>query len=71
MPNAGIWTTNIHDCLHAKVWPVLGGGYHLIHHTSYKHNYGHYFTYMDWLFNTLETPEEYEFTKQQRQLKSR
>ncbi len=37
---AGVWTTNIHDCVHGKVWPIMGAGYHLIHHTTYKHNYG-------------------------------
>ncbi|GFH31054.1 fatty acid hydroxylase domain-containing protein [Haematococcus lacustris] len=41
----GIWTTNIHDCIHGKVTPVMGAGYHTIHHTTYKHNYGHYFTF--------------------------
>jgi lathosterol oxidase len=55
-----IWTTNIHDCIHGKVAPVMGAGYHTIHHTTYRHNYGHYFTYMDKLFGTLVTPEEYE-----------
>ncbi len=38
----------------------MGAGYHTIHHTTYKHNYGHYFVYMDKLFGTLVTPEEYE-----------
>jgi sterol desaturase/sphingolipid hydroxylase (fatty acid hydroxylase superfamily) len=38
----------------------MGAGYHTIHHTVYKVNYGHYFTYMDWMFGTLETPEEHE-----------
>lgn len=42
----GVWTTNIHDCIHGAVWPVLGAGYHTIHHTTYKHNYGHYFIFM-------------------------
>lgn len=56
----GVWTTNIHDCIHGMVWPVMGAGYHTIHHTSYKHNYGHYFIFMDWLMGTLETPEEHE-----------
>lgn len=55
-----IWTTNIHDCIHGKVEPIMGAGYHTIHHTTYKHNYGHYFTYMDRIFGSLITPEEYE-----------
>ncbi len=61
----GVWTTNIHDCLHGKVWPVMGAGYHTIHHTTYKHNYGHYFVFMDWAFGTLETPEEHDAKKAQ------
>jgi len=55
-----VWTTNIHDCLHGKVDPIMGAGYHTIHHTTYKHNYGHYFTYMDRIFGTLITPEAFE-----------
>ncbi|XP_031499580.1 delta(7)-sterol-C5(6)-desaturase 1-like [Nymphaea colorata] len=53
----GVWTINIHDCIHGKVWPVMGGGYHKIHHTTYRHNYGGYTIFMDWLFGTLCTPE--------------
>ena len=41
----------------------MGAGFHTIHHTTYKHNYGHYFTFMDQLFGTLETPEEHEAIK--------
>ncbi|KAL0044025.1 hypothetical protein WJX82_003384 [Trebouxia sp. C0006] len=63
----GVWTTNIHDCIHAKVAPVMGAGYHALHHTVYNKNYGHYFTYMDKLHNTLFTPEEDEERRQQRQ----
>jgi hypothetical protein len=29
-----LWTANIHDCIDGKVWPVMGAGYHTIHHTS-------------------------------------
>ncbi|XP_068637313.1 delta(7)-sterol-C5(6)-desaturase-like [Aristolochia californica] len=53
----GIWTTNIHDCIHGKVWPIMGAGYHTIHHTTYRHNYGHYTLWMDWMFGTLLDPE--------------
>ena len=56
----GIWTTNIHDCIHGDVAPIMGAGYHTIHHTTYKHNYGHYTTYFDSLFHTLISPEEYD-----------
>mmetsp|Transcript_80583 Transcript_80583/g.163938 ORF Transcript_80583/g.163938 Transcript_80583/m.163938 type:complete len:344 (-) Transcript_80583:306-1337(-) len=56
----GVWTANIHDNIHGKVWPVMGAKYHTIHHTNYKTNYGHYFIFMDQLFGTLETPEEHD-----------
>lgn len=56
----GVWTVNIHDCLHGKVWPIMGAGYHAIHHTTYKHNYGHYFCFFDQLYNTLVLPEDYQ-----------
>ncbi|AQK90187.1 delta-7-sterol-C5 [Zea mays] len=54
----GVWTTNIHDCIHGKVWPVMGAGYHTIHHTTYRHNYGHYTVWMDWMFGTLREPDD-------------
>ncbi len=38
----------------------MGAGYHTIHHTAYKYNYGHYTTYMDRLFGTLLPPDEYD-----------
>ncbi|CAL9046517.1 delta(7)-sterol-C5(6)-desaturase-like isoform X1 [Musa acuminata AAA Group] len=53
-----VWTANIHDCIHGKIWPVMGAGYHTIHHTTYRHNYGHYTVWMDWMFGTLRDPEE-------------
>ncbi|CAN1122667.1 Delta(7)-sterol-C5(6)-desaturase 1 [Linum perenne] len=59
----GIWTANIHDCIHGKLWPVMGAGYHTIHHTTYRHNYGHYTIFMDWLLGTLRDPEEETFGK--------
>ncbi|KEH25364.1 delta(7)-sterol-C5(6)-desaturase-like protein [Medicago truncatula] len=55
-----IWSSNIHDCIHGKLWPFMGAGYHTIHHTTYCHNYGHYTIWMDWIFNTLRDPEEVE-----------
>ncbi|KAI3975346.1 hypothetical protein MKX01_032179 [Papaver californicum] len=51
-----VWTANIHDCIHGKLWPVMGAGYHTIHHTTYRHNYGHYTIWMDWMFGTLQDP---------------
>ena len=55
-----LWSSNIHDCIHGKLWPVMGAGYHTIHHTTYRHNYGHYTIWMDWIFSTLRDPEEVE-----------
>ncbi|RZS06593.1 hypothetical protein BHM03_00037279 [Ensete ventricosum] len=57
-----VWTENVHDCIHGKIWPVMGAGYHTIHHTTYRHNYGHYTIWMDWMFGTLRYPEQ-EFKK--------
>ncbi|KAH7850886.1 hypothetical protein Vadar_004192 [Vaccinium darrowii] len=51
-----IWTANIHDCIHGKLWPVMGAGYHTIHHITYRHNYGHFTVWMDWMFGTLRHP---------------
>lgn len=42
-----------------QVPPVMGAYYHTIHHTMYNKNYGHYFTFVDRLFGTLLTPEDY------------
>lgn len=53
----GVWTTNIHDNIHGNVFPIMGAGYHTIHHTTYRHNYGHYTILMDWMFGTLKTPK--------------
>lgn len=54
----GVWTTNIHDCIDGRVWGIMGAGFHTIHHTTYRHNYGHYTIFMDWLFGTLREPYE-------------
>ena len=45
----------------------MGAGYHTIHHTTYRHNYGHYFIYADWLHGTLVSPDEYEQQQKQKQ----
>jgi len=55
-----VWTTNIHDNIHVPCAPIMGAKYHTIHHTTYKHNYGHYTIYADKFFGTLISPEEYE-----------
>ncbi|XP_052195756.1 delta(7)-sterol-C5(6)-desaturase-like [Diospyros lotus] len=56
----GIWTANIHDCIDGKLWPIMGAGYHTIHHVTYRHNYGHFTIWMDWLFGTLRDPADDE-----------
>lgn len=61
----GIWTTNIHDTVDGKVPPLLGAGYHCLHHITYRHNFGHYTTYMDWLMGTLLSPEDYDRQRSQ------
>ena len=48
-----IWTTNIHDCVDNEWAPIMGSYYHTIHHTTYRHNYGQFFVYMDHIFGTL------------------
>lgn len=55
-----IWTANIHDCIHGNLWPIMGAGFHTIHHTTYRHNYGHYTVWMDWMFGTLRDPVDDE-----------
>lgn len=62
------WTTNIHDNLHGNLLPIMGAGWHTIHHTTYRHNYGHYFVFMDWLFGTLISPAELEAQQAARKL---
>ena len=52
-----IWTTNIHDCIDGACEPIMGAGYHLLHHTNYRTNYGHYLTYCDRIFGSLEVPK--------------
>ena len=54
-----VWTASIHDCIDLRMEPIMGAGYHTIHHTSYKHNYGHYTLLFDWMFGTLISPDEY------------
>ncbi|KGN54626.1 delta(7)-sterol-C5(6)-desaturase [Cucumis sativus] len=55
-----VWTANIHDGIHSRMWPVMGAGYHTIHHTRYRYNYGHYSIWMDWMFGTLLDPMDIE-----------
>ncbi|KAH7847446.1 hypothetical protein Vadar_026161 [Vaccinium darrowii] len=55
-----IWAANLHDCINVKLWPVMGAGYHTIHHITYRHNYGNYTIWMDWMFGTLRPPADDE-----------
>ncbi|KAL4326484.1 hypothetical protein AHAS_Ahas13G0004700 [Arachis hypogaea] len=56
----GIWTASIHDCINAKIWPIMGSGYHTVHHVTYRHNYGHLTIWMDWMFGTLVEPDDHK-----------
>ncbi len=60
-----LWTLSLTGLFIAQVWPIMGAGYHTIHHTNYKTNYGHYFVFFDQLFGTLQTPSEEEHVKAQ------
>ena len=42
----------------------MGSGFHTIHHTTYKHNYGHYTVLFDWLFGTLKYPDYKSYAKE-------
>lgn len=56
--NAMLWTHNLHDCIDAGLAPLMGAGFHTVHHTTYVDNYGQFFIYFDWLFGTLTAPED-------------
>ncbi|KAJ4847522.1 Delta(7)-sterol-C5(6)-desaturase 1 [Turnera subulata] len=53
-----IWTSSIHDTIHGGVWPIMGAGYHTIHHVTNHHNYGHWTIWMDWMLGTLRAPDQ-------------
>ena len=53
-----VWATNIHDSLEGQTEPIMGSWYHMAHHTHYSCNYGQYFIFCDWFWNTLEKPSE-------------
>lgn len=56
--NAMLWTHNLHDCIDSGLAPLMGAGFHTVHHTTYVDNYGQFFVYFDWLFGTLTAPED-------------
>ena len=51
-----IWSTSIHDTVQMQSEPIMGAGYHEIHHTDYRHNYGQFTILFDWMFGTLLVP---------------
>ena len=51
-----------------QVRPIMGAKYHTIHHITYRHNYGHYFTFMDRLFGSHLAPEDFDEDKERRDL---
>ena len=38
-----VWTSNIHDTITVNSEPIMGAGYHTLHHTTYRDNYGQFF----------------------------
>ena len=52
-----LWTANIHDTLIVGTEPFMGAGYHTLHHTLYRDNYGQCFIFFDWIHGTLTPPE--------------
>jgi len=52
-----VWTTNIHDTITCDSEPIMGAGYHTLHHTTYKDNYGQFFVFFDWVHETLLPPK--------------
>lgn len=52
----GVWATNIHDTIMLDSEPIMGAGYHTLHHSLYKDNYGQFFILFDYLHETLTPP---------------
>lgn len=51
-----MWTINIHDRVTWGIPGVNGAAHHTIHHTTYKSNYGQYFTLWDKVCGTFRDP---------------
>ncbi|XP_031499183.1 delta(7)-sterol-C5(6)-desaturase-like [Nymphaea colorata] len=66
-----LWSINIHDCIHGRVWPILGAGYHMLHYTTNRHNYGRYTLLLDWFFGTLRDPDAEEEEKKKKKLQQK
>lgn len=55
-----MWTINIHDRASLGIPGVNGAAHHTIHHTTFKSNYGQYFTLWDRVFGTFRDPYAWE-----------
>lgn len=55
-----LWTINIHDRASFGIPGVNGGAHHTIHHTTFKSNYGQYFTLWDRICGTHRDPFSWE-----------
>ncbi|CDF39221.1 unnamed protein product [Chondrus crispus] len=51
-----MWTINIHDRATFGIPGVNGAAHHTIHHTTFKSNYGQYFTLWDKICGTFKDP---------------
>lgn len=51
-----VWTINIHDRKSLGIPGVNGAAHHLIHHTTFRSNYGQYLTLWDRLLGTYRDP---------------
>lgn len=55
-----MWTINIHDRVTWGIPGLNGAAHHTIHHTTYKSNYGQYFTLWDKLCGTFRDPHAWK-----------
>lgn len=55
-----MWTINIHDRVTWGIPGINGAAHHTIHHTTYKSNYGQYFTLWDKLCGTFRDPHAWK-----------
>lgn len=51
-----LWTINIHDRMSMGIPGVNCAAHHTIHHTTFRSNYGQYFTFWDRVFSTHRDP---------------
>lgn len=55
-----MWTINIHDRVSFGIPGINGAGHHTIHHTTFKSNYGQYFTLWDKICGTFRDPNQWK-----------